>query len=199
MTSYIDDLAAEYFAAWLSANPTQAQLIGQYVWADRFELCTREEEDRQIAELHGFAAAAQALTEGDLEPDQRITCEVLANDARTRADMLEARFTTFAPDPIFGLQQQLPVIVGMLGMPTADVAEAMVAKYDAVGSTTATSPSDSERAGPPAGCPPRSPSGGRSTRSTRPSPCRCTTIPCSRPRRFPRASTPTAGGPACSR
>jgi len=133
VTSYIDDLAAEYFAAWLSANPTEAQLIGQYTWADRFELCSREEEDRQIAELHGFAAAAQALTEGDLEPADRITCEVLTSDARTRADMLEARFSTFAPDPIFGLQSQLPVVVGMLGMPTADVAEAMIDKYDAIG------------------------------------------------------------------
>ena len=131
--TYIDELAAEYFAAWLSANPTEAQLIGQYAWADRFEVCTREEEDRQIAELQGFAAAAQALTEGDLEPADRITCEVLLDDARTRADMLEARFKTFAPDPIFGLQSQLPVVVGMLGMPTADVAEAMVAKYDAIG------------------------------------------------------------------
>jgi uncharacterized protein (DUF885 family) len=131
--SYIDDLSAEYFAAYLEASPTEAHVLGDYAFADRFEDLTRDEEDRQIAELRGFVAAARAIVEDDLDEQQRITRDVLVNDATTRADLLEARFRTHAADPIFGEQTALPLIVGMLMMPTPEVADAMVAKYHAIG------------------------------------------------------------------
>lgn len=133
MTSYIDDLAAEYFTAYLNASPTEAHVLAQYGWADRFEDPTRVEEDRQIAELRGFVAAAEAIDPDDLDGQQRITRDVLVDHARTRADLLEARLRTFAADPIFGPQTALPLIVGMLSIPTPEVAEAMVAKFDAIG------------------------------------------------------------------
>jgi len=133
VTGYIDDLSAEYFTAYLDASPTEAHVLGQYDWAGRFEVLTREEEDRQIAELRGFVAAAEAIIESDLDDQQRITRDVLVNDATTRADVLEARLRTFSADPVFGPQVQLPVIVGMLMMPTPEVADAMVAKYDGIG------------------------------------------------------------------
>jgi uncharacterized protein (DUF885 family) len=130
---YIDDLAGEYFTAYLGANPTEAHVLSQYAWADRFEDYTRAEEDRQIAELRGFVAAAQAVADGDLDEQQRITRAVLVNDAGARADLLEARLRTFAADPVSGPQIQLPLIIGMLSMPSPDVAEAMVAKFRAIG------------------------------------------------------------------
>jgi uncharacterized protein (DUF885 family) len=133
MSSYIDELSAEYYRAYLSASPTQAHILGEYEWADRFDVRTREEEDRQIAELRGFVAGAEALSDLDLDDQQQITKAVLINDARTRADLLESRFRTFAADPLFGEQTALPLITGMQAMPTPDVAEAMVAKYHAIG------------------------------------------------------------------
>lgn len=131
--SYIDDLSTEYFTAHLDHEPTEAHLLGQYAWADRFEVLTRDEEDRRIAELRGFVAAGEAIAEDDLDDDQRITRAVLVDDARSRAALLEARLRTHAADPIFGPQAQLHVIIGMLSMPTPDVAEAMVAKFRGVG------------------------------------------------------------------
>jgi uncharacterized protein (DUF885 family) len=133
VASYIDDLSAEYFTAYLNAVPTEAHVLAQYAWADRFEVVTREEEDRQIAELRGFVAAAEAINDDDLDEQQRITRDVLVNDAGTRAAVLEARFRSHAADPIFGPQTALPLIIGMLTMPTPDVAEAMIAKYHAIG------------------------------------------------------------------
>jgi uncharacterized protein (DUF885 family) len=133
LPSYIDDLAAEYFTAYLDANPTEAHVLSQYAWAGRFEDYSRVEEDRQIAELRGFVAAAEAVDDADLDAKQRITRDVLVNDAGSRADLIEARFRTFAADPVFGLQIQLPVVVGMMTMPSPDVAEAMVAKLRAIG------------------------------------------------------------------
>jgi uncharacterized protein (DUF885 family) len=133
LNSYIDDLSAEYYRAYLSASPTEAHILGHYEWADQFDVGTREEEDRQIAELRGFVAGAEALSDADLDEQQQITRAVLINDARTRADLLEARFRTHAADPLFGQQTALPLIAGMLAMPTPEVAEAMVAKYHAIG------------------------------------------------------------------
>jgi uncharacterized protein (DUF885 family) len=133
LTSYIDDLSAEYFTAYLNAFPTEAHWLAEYAWAGRFEDLSREEEDRQIAELRGFVAAGEAFDDADLDEQQRITRDVLVNDARTRADLIEARFRTHAADPIFGPQTALPMIVRMLGMPTPEVADAMVEKYHAIG------------------------------------------------------------------
>jgi uncharacterized protein (DUF885 family) len=131
--SYIDDLATEYFTAHLDASPTEAHMLGQYAWADRFEVLTRDEEDRRIAELRGFAAAGEAIADDDLDDQQRLTRDVLVDDARRQADLIEARLTTHAADPVFGPQTQLPVVVAMLMMPTPEVAEAMVAKFHGIG------------------------------------------------------------------
>jgi len=133
LTSYIDDLSAEYYTAYLDAFPTEAHVLAEYAWAGRFEDLSREEEDRQIAELRGFVAAGEAIDDAGLDEQQRITRAVLVNDARTRADLIEARFRTHAANPLFGEQTALPLIVGMLGMPTPEVADAMVDKYHAIG------------------------------------------------------------------
>ena len=90
MTKYLDDLSAEYFTAYLNASPTEAHVLAQYAWADRFEDLTRVEEDRRIAELRGFVAAAEAIDDAEVDGQQRITRDVLVNDARTRADLLES-------------------------------------------------------------------------------------------------------------
>src|SRR5690349_23486180 len=133
MASYIDDLSAKYFTAYLDANPTEAHVLGEYAWAGRFDDLSREEEDRLIAQLRGFVAAANAISDDDLDEKQRITRDVLANDAATRADLREARLLTFAADPLFGPQATLPLVVGMLMMPTPDVADAMVEKFHGIG------------------------------------------------------------------
>jgi uncharacterized protein (DUF885 family) len=54
-------------------------------------------------------------------------------DATVRADVLEARLEEFAVDPIFGPQAMLPVHLPKLGIPSAEIAEAMVAKFEGIG------------------------------------------------------------------
>lgn len=131
--AYIDDLAAEYYTAWLDASPTQAHMIGEYAWANRYEGYSREEEDAQIAELRGFVAAADAIAEPDLDDQQRVTRDVLVSDATARAALLESRLRTLSADPLFGPQATLPLVAAMLNIPDADVADAMVEKFHAVG------------------------------------------------------------------
>jgi len=126
MSDSIDALAEDYFAAYLRAMPTEAHLLGDYALADRFEDATRAEEDRQVAELREFVRRAGAL--GDLEGQQQLTRDVLVADATGRADLTEARLRELAADPIFGEQVSMPIVLGMLALPDAEVAEALVGK-----------------------------------------------------------------------
>ncbi len=129
----IDDLAAEYWTHHLEVGPTGAHLLGDYGGAGRFEETTREAEDRNIADLREFVRRAEALDESGLESQQQITRAVLISDATTRADMLETRLAELAADPIFGDQVTMPILMGMLALPDAEVAEALVDKFRGLG------------------------------------------------------------------
>ena len=133
MPESIDQLAKEYFAALMEAQPTWAHMLGDFSHADRFEDVTREAEDRDIALHRDFAARAEAVEESGLSDDESVTRAVLVSDATHHADLLEARLEERGANPIFGLQASLPVLAGMLGVPDENVAEAMVAKLHAIG------------------------------------------------------------------
>ena len=133
MPESIDQLAKEYFAALMEAQPTWAHMLGDFSHADRFEDATREAEDRDIAVHRGFAARAEGVDEAGLSDDEKVTRAVLVSDATHHADLLEARLEERGANPIFGLQSSLPVVAGMLGVPDESVAEAMVAKLHAIG------------------------------------------------------------------
>ena len=131
--SAIDSLAEEYWAHYLEVEPTHAHLLGDYSRAGHFEEATRESEDREIATMRDFAARAAATDESDLTEQQRITRDVLISDATTRADSMETRLSEMAADPIFGPQVSMPILMGMLALPDADVAEALVDKLRGLG------------------------------------------------------------------
>jgi uncharacterized protein (DUF885 family) len=58
---------------------------------------------------------------------------VLVDDATSKIGMIEQRFAEFAADPIFGIQVGTPIVFGMLALPTAEVAEALVEKLRGLG------------------------------------------------------------------
>ncbi len=129
----IDDLAADYWRHYLEVQPTYAHLLGEYAGAGRFEQVSRESEDRQIAAMRDFVRGAEAIDESTLGEQERITRAVLVSDATNRADVLEARLSELAADPIFGVQVSMPILMGMLALPDADVAEALVEKLRGLG------------------------------------------------------------------
>jgi uncharacterized protein (DUF885 family) len=134
MTDHVRALADDYQDHRLQLQPTSAHLIGDYRFVERFEDVSREAEDAAIARLHGFVARAEAIDDDGLDDQQRITREMVARDAGTTAAMLESRLQELAVDPIFGEQANLRIVVPMLNIPDADVAERMVDKYAAVAS-----------------------------------------------------------------
>jgi uncharacterized protein (DUF885 family) len=133
MSAEIDVLADEYWAYYLQTNPTSAHLLGDYSWAGEFEEVTREAEDSEISTLRAFAQRAEGLDATGLDEQQRITRAVIASDATARADIAEARLKELAADPIFGEQVSMPILMGMLALPDADVANALVDKFRGLG------------------------------------------------------------------
>ncbi len=133
MGDTIDQLAADYWAGLMNSAPTWAHILGDYSHADRFEEVTRESEDRDIAFLRDVVKRAESIPTEGLEDQQQLTRRILIADATANADLMEARLKEFAADPIFGDQTTLPVVLGMLGVPNEDVADAVVSKFKGIG------------------------------------------------------------------
>ncbi|WP_340539715.1 DUF885 domain-containing protein [Nocardioides sp. GXZ039] len=128
----LQQLTQDFWDFYLETSPTEAHLLGDYRYAADFEDQSRAAEDSQIDRLRAFAAAAEAIDPADLDPQEQITRSVLISTAVTTADRLQTRLAEFGADPIFGIQVEIPIIAGMLAMPDATVAEAMVDKLRAV-------------------------------------------------------------------
>ncbi|HEX5560828.1 MAG TPA: DUF885 domain-containing protein [Nocardioidaceae bacterium] len=132
MSDDIDRLADDYQDHRLRTSPTWAHLIGDYRYADRFDDVSRGGEESVAEELRGFAARAEALDGAALDEQQRITRAMVAWDASSHAGLLDLRTAEFSANPVFGVQASLGVQIPKLAVPTADVAEAMVGKFQAV-------------------------------------------------------------------
>ena len=130
--SDVNRLAEDYWDSRLRSAPSWAHLIGEYRYADRFDDVSRAGEEAAADEARRFADRADAIDEAGLDEEQLVTRAMVAWDARARAGMLDSRTTEFAANPIFGVQTSLRVTIPKLAVPDAEVAEAMVSKFDNV-------------------------------------------------------------------
>ena len=129
MSDDVDRLAEDYWTHYLATHPTSAHLLGEYTDTGSFESAGREAEDAEVAALRSFVQRAETFDEAALDPQQRITRSVLLAGAVSQADLLEQRLTELAADPIFGVHVSMPIVAGMLALPTPEVAESLVEKY----------------------------------------------------------------------
>lgn len=129
----INELAQEFWDGLMADSPTWRHLLGDLADVGSFESATRESEDATIARMRDQLAHVEAVSVDGLSDDEATTHGVLLTELRTRIDMLEARFRTHAADSIFGLQEELPIYAGMLGVPDEDVAAAMTDKLRGIG------------------------------------------------------------------
>lgn len=129
----INNLASEFWSSLMASEPTWAHLQGDLGYVADFEHADRASEDREIAVLREFAERAAGIAPDGLSDDGRVTREVLLYEANARADMAEARFKEHAADPLFGVQEELPIVLGLLGVPDQDVADAMLEKAKGIG------------------------------------------------------------------
>ena len=59
-------LGDEYWEYQLEVQPTQAMMLGDHRYDDRFEVASLESENAHIARLRDFAARAEAIDEATL-------------------------------------------------------------------------------------------------------------------------------------
>ena len=133
MTTDVRQLADDYHEYTMTVSPSWAHMLGDYRFADRYEDASRAAEDAHIARSREFAARAAAIPDEGLALQDRATRDVVAFQATSAADLAECRTEEFSVNPVFGPQVDLPLTVANLALPHADVAEAMVAKYHAIG------------------------------------------------------------------
>ncbi len=129
----IGGLAEEYWQHHLDTSPTSAHLLGDYRAPGEFERADRASEDADVATLRDLARRAEAVPVEGLDEQDRITREVLLDDAASRSALLDEHLAELGVDPIFGPQVTVPLLAGMLALPTPEVAEALVEKYRGVG------------------------------------------------------------------
>ncbi len=125
----LHQLAADYWEYQLETSPTQALMLGDHRYDDRFEEMSREAEDAQIARLRDFAAKAEAIDPDGLDDADRLTREILIFEASSTADGLEARMAEFDVNNAIGIQAILPSLIPQLPVELPEHAEAMLAKY----------------------------------------------------------------------
>ncbi|MGN6250471.1 MAG: DUF885 domain-containing protein [Marmoricola sp.] len=129
----VDRLAAAAWADLMAVEPTWAHLLGDTGRAGEHESVARAVEERAVASWRRYAAQARALDASTLDAEQALTRDVLVYEAESRADLAEAGLADHAADPIFGPQVSLPVVLGMLGVPDAAVADRLLAKAEGIG------------------------------------------------------------------
>jgi uncharacterized protein (DUF885 family) len=126
-------LARDYWEELLRNGPSWGHLLGRMEFAGRFERASREAEDHHVAVVREVLASLEAVDETTLDHEDRLTRDFLLSDARSRVDLVEARFAEFDVDSVSGTQAMLGVYAGMFGIPDADVAAAMVEKVAGMG------------------------------------------------------------------
>lgn len=122
-------LADEYWEYVLETNPTEAHMLGDYRYMDRFEDASRNAEDTDISAKRSFAQRARAFDSSELSSSDLTTQETLIYVTESNAGVTEMRQAEFGIDPIFGLQQLVHVLIPQMSVETAEHADMMLDKY----------------------------------------------------------------------
>jgi uncharacterized protein (DUF885 family) len=126
-------LTDDYWSALLDSSPTWRHMLGDYSDVGRWESCSREAEQAVVRTLREHASRAEAIDPGGLDEQQSLTREVIIDTATSNADVTDTPLTGLAANPVSGLQRQLALMLGLLSVPDAAVAEQMPAKLDSAG------------------------------------------------------------------
>ncbi|MEN8240014.1 MAG: DUF885 domain-containing protein, partial [Actinomycetota bacterium] len=129
MNAEIRQLADEYWEHILSVEPTEAHMLGDYRYIDRFEDASRAAEDSDAAVRRSLALQARELDSPDLTSADRTTLETLLYDAETSASVSEMHTAEFGVDPIFGPQVTAQVVFPQMSVETAEHADKMLDKF----------------------------------------------------------------------
>ena len=175
----ISGLADDYQQFRYRQNPMWAHMSGEYSVAGSYTDVSAAGEEAAVAEAREFAARAEAISDDDLDEQERLSRAMLVWDASSTAELGALRSAEYGANPIFGAQASLGMYLPKLSIPTPEVADAMVDKLRAWRRTSPILRTGTATVSPPAAPRPRSLLRTRSRSSTSGSPRRWGRTGCS--------------------
>ncbi|MDJ0961177.1 MAG: DUF885 domain-containing protein [Acidimicrobiia bacterium] len=133
MNEELRALGDEFWEYQLETSPTQALMLGDHRYDERFESASRKAEDAHIARLREFADRAEGIDPATLTDDEQVSRDVLIFSARMEAATDETRPAEFAVNPAIGFHTMLPVLPPNLPIEEPEHADALVKKYEEIG------------------------------------------------------------------
>ena len=133
MNEDLKALGDEYYEYRLEASPTMALMQGDHRYDERMEDASRDGEDVHIGRLRTFGARAEAIDAALLTADEKTSREVLIHLTSAEAADLEGRHAELAVNPAIGFHRNLPVQAPQFPIVEPDHADALVKKYEAIG------------------------------------------------------------------
>lgn len=110
-----------------------ALMLGDHRYDDQMEDLSRDREDQTIADLRSFATRATAIDPAGLSLQDRLSREVLMFEAESTADLMETRQAEMDANPAMSVHVMLPTAAAQFPITEPEHAEALVVKYDKLG------------------------------------------------------------------
>ncbi|HJW21934.1 MAG TPA: DUF885 domain-containing protein [Candidatus Limnocylindrales bacterium] len=126
-------LAERFWEEVLEASPTWATVLGDRRFDDRLDDLSLAGRDRIEAARREVAAAARAIDPIALSPTDRLTRQMLIDEAEGQAASLAARTMDWTVDPIGGPQTGLQDLVDYQTISTPADGAALAARWRAIG------------------------------------------------------------------
>ncbi|HEX2032577.1 MAG TPA: DUF885 domain-containing protein [Chloroflexota bacterium] len=126
-------LADEFWEAYLAAHPVHATSIGDRRYDDRLEDITPAGHARWRAQLQQVLERARAIPQDALHGQDRLTHSALITEVEGQLAKLEVRLDEWTVDPLNGPQVSLFNIESFQPLRSAREAQAMVARWRAMG------------------------------------------------------------------
>ena len=126
-------LADRFWEGYLAAYPTWATVIGDRRFDDRLEDVSQDAIAGRIRWLDGIADAADALDPEAIDPIERVTRQMLVDEARGQADALRTGMHEWTVDPLGGPTVSLLDLVDYQPIRTPGDGRALVARWRDIG------------------------------------------------------------------
>ena len=126
-------LADRFWDDFLETYPTWATVIGDRRFDDRLEDLSPAANDARITWLDGVATAARAIQPDRLTPLERVTRQMLIDEASGHAAGLRTGLHDWTVDPLSGPTVSLLDLVDYQQVATPEDGRKLVARYRAIG------------------------------------------------------------------
>jgi len=126
-------LAERFWEGYLAAYPTWATVIGDRRFDDHLEDVSPDAISARIRWLDGIAAAAAALDDASIDATERVTRQMLVDEARGQADALRTGLYEWTVDPLGGPTVSLLDLVDYQSIRTPADGRALVARWRDIG------------------------------------------------------------------